>query len=95
MTRVSAFFAYLNAGGIFAGKAWPGGYYLAMQVHDELVSDMPSGRGRGKNPWSYNLPIAREVKRLMELGGDDYGIPTPVGCEYCERDWSTGKAINL
>lgn len=95
MTRVSAFFDYLNAGGLFAGRAWPGGYWIAMQVHDELVPDMPSGRGRGKNPWSYNLPIAREVKRLMELGGDDYGMPTPVGVEYCERDWGTGTTIKL
>lgn len=95
MTRVSAFYDYLNAGGVFAGKRWPGGYWIAMQVHDELVPDMPSGVRRGKHPWSYNLPIARETKRLMELGGEDYGIPTPVGVEYCERDWSTGRIIPL
>lgn len=93
MIRVSDFFDRLNRGEEFAGRSWPGGYYIALQVHDELVPDMPSGHGRGKNPWDYNAPIVAEVKRLMELGGDDIGVPTPVGIEYHSANWSEGVSL--
>ena len=93
LARVYDFYTALNRGEPFAGRVWRGGHYIALTVHDELVSDMPSGKGRGKFPYSYNLPIVREVKRLMELGGDDIGVPTPVNIEYCEHDWASGKVI--
>ena len=95
MIRVSQFFDRLNRGETFAGRVWAGGYYITLQVHDELDLDMPSGRGKLLKPWQYNLPIAREVKRLMEMGGQDISIPTPTGCEYIESDWSAGIAIKL
>lgn len=93
MIRVSAFYKDLNSGKMFQGKKWPGGYYLVMQVHDELVSDMPSGKGKGPNPYDYNLPIAKEVARLMTLGGDDIGLPTPVSIEYHEVSWAEGVGL--
>jgi hypothetical protein len=92
MIRVDEFLCYLNDGGTFAGRKWPGGYHMAMQVHDELVNDFPSGKGKGERPQDYNTPVAMEVARLMELGGDDIDVPTPVGTEYHEHDWSTGVA---
>lgn len=86
--RVEEFFAKLNRGEKFVGKRWPGGYYICLQVHDELVTDMPKGKTR-----DYNLPIAREVQRLMALGGEDYSIPTPVGCELHQDNWAEGLSI--
>jgi hypothetical protein len=93
MWRVQEFFDWLNAGKKFAGQRWPGGYHLILQVHDELVPDMPSGKGKGENPYDYNLPVAKEIARLMALGGDDFGIPTPVGGEFHEHNWSEGTVL--
>lgn len=97
MIRVDEFFGRLNRGEKFAGKTWPGGYYLVMQVHDELDVDMPAGPTPkdGEQPWTYNLPILREVARLMSLGGDDVGVPTPIGVEYHTEHWGEGVTIKL
>lgn len=93
MIRVYEFFERLNRGELFLGRKWPGGYYIVLQVHDELDLDMPSGRGKAPMPYGYNLPIAKEVKRLMELGGEDIGIPTPCGVEFHEQNWSEGVTM--
>lgn len=93
MIRVDEFFGRLNDGAEFEGRTWPGGYHIALQVHDELVPDMPSGAGRGEQSYSYNLPVVREVQRLMALGGDDIGVPTPVGIEYHESTWAEGITL--
>lgn len=66
-------------------------YWIALQVHDELVFDFPAGSG--PEPWLENLPRIRELQRLMEKGGEDYGIPTPVGVEYNALTWGEGKAV--
>lgn len=86
MIRVQEFFDRLNSGEEFAGRTWGGTYRIVLQVHDEIVCDMPRGRTR-----EYNRPIVDEVMRLMSLGGDDYGIPTPVGCEYHTDNWAEGE----
>jgi hypothetical protein len=94
MIRVHKFYEDLNDGMRFKNRTWPGGYYLIMQVHDELVSDMPSPPLDWiKKPYEYNLPIAREVQRLMELGGEGIGIPTPTSCEYHPVHWGEGITI--
>jgi DNA polymerase I-like protein with 3'-5' exonuclease and polymerase domains len=67
------------------------GYFMAMQVHDELVFDFP--KGRGDKPWLTNLPKIKRIKRLMEKSGDDLGLPTPVSCEYHSDNWSEGIAV--
>lgn len=40
-----------------------------------------------------NLGRVSTLQKLMEQGGDDIGIPTPVGCEYNPRTWDKGIAI--
>ncbi len=91
MVRVSEFLESLNEGARFMGKTWSGGYHLVLQVHDELVVDMPS---MSERTYHYNKPIAREVQRLMELGGmQDYGIPTPTGLEYHRDNWAEGISV--
>ena len=56
--------------------------HIVMQVHDELVFDLPNRKAKG------NLPIVRKLQRLMEQGGDDYGIPTPVDVKYHPVNWA-------
>ncbi len=65
--------------------------HLVLQVHDELVLDVP--RGGGAEPWRTNEGRMREVKRLMELGGEGLGVPTPVSCEWHGKSWAAGQAI--
>lgn len=66
--------------------------FLCMQIHDELVFDFPAGRG--SRPWLTNLPRVQELARLMALGGEGFGLPTPVGIEYHSKVWSEGVTLN-
>lgn len=61
-------------------------YLMVMQVHDELVFDFPRGK-------KSNLTKIRKLRILMEQGGDDIGIPTPVSCEYHDKTWSEGESL--
>lgn len=93
MLRVSSFFQRINAGELFAGKVWKGGYHIVLQVHDELVLDMPKRVIPGKPLHTYNAPIVAEVRRLMESGGQDISIPTPVSCSYHLDNWAEETPI--
>jgi len=84
MIRVQEFFDELNKKSIHK-------FYMVMQVHDELVFDFP--KGVGVEPWRTNYGIIKEVMRLMALGGEDIGIPTPVSCEYHPDNWSKGLSV--
>jgi hypothetical protein len=78
--------------------------WIAIQQHDELVFDLP----RRGNPledlerekvgdWAgmkSNLPRVRVLQKLMEKGGGDIGIPTPVGVEYHQANWGEGITIS-
>jgi DNA polymerase I-like protein with 3'-5' exonuclease and polymerase domains len=76
------------------------GARLVMQVHDELVFDFPKSLldprtvkpgtlGYGRT----NLPAVAHIKRLMEQGGEDIGIPTPVSCKYHPETWAEGYSV--
>jgi DNA polymerase-1 len=71
--------------------------WMVMQVHDELVFDFPKSRvhpAEDNNRSAYtNLRRARAIQQLMERGGDDIGVPTPVSMEYHENNWSEGKSL--
>jgi DNA polymerase I-like protein with 3'-5' exonuclease and polymerase domains len=67
--------------------------HLIMQVHDELVFDLPRGADPVENPEGSNLGKVRVLQKLMEQGGEDYGIPTPVGIEYHIDNWSEGVTL--
>ena len=69
------------------------GYFLILQVHDEIVLDFPVGKG--KEPWRTNLSKIKHIRSLLELGGEGIGIPTPVSCEYHSTSWSEGISIAL
>lgn len=81
MLRVKKYLDELNV------KVGSKGYYMIMQVHDELVFDFPRVPNRG------NLPKIRKIARLMEQGGQDIGLPTPVSIEYHPNNWSEGVAV--
>lgn len=55
---------------------------ITLQVHDELVIDLP----KGKTP-KENLPIVLDVQRLMEQSGDDIDIPLKVEYSYHPETW--------
>jgi DNA polymerase I-like protein with 3'-5' exonuclease and polymerase domains len=73
--------------------------HMILQVHDELVFDFPQDRSVGKGPdgkevVTYgNLWRVREIQRLMEQGGGDIGVPTPVSCEYHAVSWAEGISL--
>jgi DNA polymerase I-like protein with 3'-5' exonuclease and polymerase domains len=56
-------------------------YFITMQVHDEIVFDLPA---KGKN----NLAIVRRLQEIMEMSGDDIGIPLKVSASYHPNNWS-------
>lgn len=100
MVRASDFLAELNRSDRlfrqFTGRnktrnEWIVGYRMIIQQHDEIVYCFPQGIGREK--WKTNLPIIREVQRIMALGGQDIGIPTPVAAAWHESNW--GEEIVL
>lgn len=64
--------------------------WLVMQVHDEVVFDMPRRADPRVSPSKSNLPRARALARQLERGGDDIGVPTPVGIEYHPETYSSG-----
>lgn len=69
------------------------GYFIAMQVHDEMVFDMPKRAHPKADPKRSNLGRIRVIQKLMEEGGNDLGIPTPVSVEYNEHNWSEGVGV--
>lgn len=60
--------------------------FLALQVHDEVVVDLPAG---GKK----NLPIVEHVQKLMQKSGEDIGVPLKVSIGYHPRNW--GEKVKL
>jgi DNA polymerase I-like protein with 3'-5' exonuclease and polymerase domains len=100
MVRVADFLAELNRSDKlfrqFTSRnkttaEWRVGYKMIIQQHDEIVYSFPQGIGNEK--WKTNLPIVRELQRIMSLGGNDIGIPTPVAAAYHELNW--GEEIVL
>jgi DNA polymerase I-like protein with 3'-5' exonuclease and polymerase domains len=69
--------------------------YIAMNIHDELVFDFPKGGHPVKDKENSNLAKVEVLAGLMELGGTTLHpvVPTPVGIEYNEFNWSEGITI--
>ena len=60
---------------------------MVMQVHDELVFDFPKSVRKSNS----NINLITTIQKLMEQGGDDLGIPTPVSIEYHPSNWSKSE----
>lgn len=67
--------------------------HIILQVHDELVFSFPRRADPVKAPKQSNLFRIRKLMELMEQGGDDIGIPTPVSCKYHPETWAKGIAV--
>lgn len=59
------------------------GSFITLQVHDELVLDLPVAK-----PGTSNEPVIMNVKRLMEQSGDDLGVPLRTSVSYHPNNWS-------
>ncbi len=83
---------------------WDG--FMTLQVHDEIVLDLPKrgdpikdrelekdGKTKFRTAQSSNLWRIRILQKLMAQGGDDLGIPIPVGCEYHPNNWGEGVSL--
>lgn len=70
------------------------GYYMILNVHDELVFDFPKKEIVDGDNNSGNLAVVREIKRRMEKCGDRIGVPTPVSCELHRENWSVGVSYD-
>jgi DNA polymerase I-like protein with 3'-5' exonuclease and polymerase domains len=98
MTRVQEYLDDRNDNIVPTAQA-----HIVMQVHDELVFDFPKSDvdPRTVKDWKTdkfkymrtNLPTIRQIQKIMARGGDDYGIPTPVSCEYHPNNWSEGFTL--
>lgn len=71
------------------------GYFMTMQVHDEIVFDFPKRDNPLKNRKNSNYGRILEISKLMASCGEDLvvRIPTPVGIEYHEENWEVGLTI--
>lgn len=94
MVRVSEFLKALNRDSILfrklVGRVKTSaeeriGYRMVIQQHDELVFAFPQGLGKEK--WRTNRPIIAEIQRIMSLGGQDIGVPTPCSASYHSHSW--------
>ncbi len=63
-------------------------HYMTMQVHDEIVFDLPYVPNKG------NLPKVKKLQKLMEMSGDDIGIPLKVSITYNPVSWSEGESLD-
>lgn len=66
--------------------------YLIMQVHDELLFDFPKATHPRTSPEESNLWRVQELKKLMEVNGQNLvvPIPTPVSIVYYDVNWTGG-----
>ncbi len=67
--------------------------FITMQVHDELVFDLPKRPHPKTDPEGSNLGRVRVLQRLMESCGDLIGVPTPTSVEYHPENWGEGVAL--
>ncbi len=74
MIKVQEYFDLLNSRGFDAR--------IIMNVHDEIVIDLPYKSDKG------NLPKVERVKSLMESIGDDINVPLTCGMDYHPHNWS-------
>lgn len=64
----------------------PRGYFMALQIHDEMVFDFPKG---GRKNW---IKI-KKIQKLMEQSGEDIGVPLKVALTYHPDNWMDKEKI--
>lgn len=66
---------------------------IAMQVHDELVFDLPKRGNPVTDAKNSNLNYVKVLQKHMERQGDAIGVPTPVALEFNEYTWDKGVRV--
>lgn len=70
--------------------------FMVLQVHDEIVFDLPASEieidEEGSEILS-NLPLVQQLCKLMEQSGDDVGVPLKVEPKYHPQTWSEGVSV--
>lgn len=68
---------------------------IVLQVHDELVIEMPRRANPKTNPKMSNLARANVLRKLMEQGGEDFvtRVSTPCGVEYHTDSWASSEVL--
>jgi DNA polymerase I-like protein with 3'-5' exonuclease and polymerase domains len=61
------------------------GFFMSLQIHDELMFDFPKRKG--------NLSKIRKIASLMEQSGEDFGFPLPVEITHITTTWDQGVTI--
>lgn len=64
--------------------------FITMQIHDEIVFDLPRRADPSKDPKRSNLGRIRTLQKCMEQGGINIGVPTPTSCEFHTNNWAEG-----
>lgn len=69
--------------------------HIVLQVHDEMVFDLPAAGHPKRDPERSNLGRILVLKDLMEQGGRNFlpAIPTPVGVEFHQSNWGEGETL--
>lgn len=67
--------------------------YMTMQIHDELVLDLPKRADPRTDPKRSNLARVRSLQAVMASCGDDICVPTPVAAEYNPEHWGEGFRV--
>jgi DNA polymerase I-like protein with 3'-5' exonuclease and polymerase domains len=62
------------------------GYAIVMQIHDELVIEMPLNN-------KANPTVVGKVRRIMEQVGECVGIPLTCGVTRHTDNWSEGESL--
>lgn len=63
--------------------------FLRMQIHDELVVDMPLADSKPK--LDKNQRLAKRISQLMQQSGTDLGVPLSASMTRHTNNWSEGE----
>lgn len=74
---------------VMVGELEPRGYYIVMQIHDEMVFDLPYKKNCG------NLSRVKQLRCLMEKSGTDINIPLRVSIEYHPNNWQDSEGLRI
>ena len=64
--------------------------FLSLQVHDQLIADIPADQ-----PWESIITLAKDLKRLMEQAGAEFGVKTPADASVVREYWTKSEALSL
>lgn len=92
MVRCNDYLRQYNAAERAAGRLKGQGAFITMQIHDEMVFDLPA-RAAGPNGKPGNYNTVMKLRSLMEESGNDIGIPLKAKADFHPVTWAKGLAV--